>query len=107
MARQGNDGLPKQVGEQAVVEPEKKYAVLSRQVDKFTTIRRRVEVTESMCDLCATDLLAANASKFSSDTFAGLRQEEQAMIHQLVKQHKQVYHPATPAATNDDGLRIS
>lgn len=66
----------------------KKFITKEIQIDKFNVLRRRVELTPSVCDICAFDIAAKRFGNWN-----GVPEAEKDKVIEAVEKHKQVVHP--------------
>jgi hypothetical protein len=67
---------------------ERKFITKETVIDKFNILRRRVELTPSVCDVCAFDI----AAKHFGDWYK-VPESEKDKIKKAVIEHKRVVHP--------------
>jgi len=66
----------------------KRFIIRSWIIDKFTTKRKRVELTPSVCDVCAFDIAAEKHGNWD-----GVPEARKADVLQAVIEHKREMHP--------------
>jgi hypothetical protein len=83
-----------------------KHLIISeRQVDKFTTTRSRIVLTEGVCDICGLDILDNSGS---DREWGELTKEEQANVMGAVAKHKEVVHtPHSKLIVTEDQVPTS
>jgi hypothetical protein len=83
----------------SLVDGERRFVIRERQVDRFTVIRKRVELTPAVCDVCGTDFVTVNRSHLSvngelPDSFEDLSDQQKSDMKALVAEHKRLHHTA-------------
>lgn len=66
----------------------KRFIIRSEIIDKFTTRRTRIELTPSVCDVCAFDVAAEKHKDWHS-----VPESKKADVLQAVVEHKREAHP--------------
>ena len=83
----------------------KHYIINERKVDKFTTLRKRIQLTPAVCEICGMDLI----DNSGSDTaYEDMTRDEQAQVRKAVEKHKELVHsPHSKLIINEDEVPTS
>jgi hypothetical protein len=68
--------------------PKRKFITKEIQIDKFNVKRTKVELTPSVCDICAFDVAAKHFGSWYQ-----VPETEKEKIKKAVEEHKRVVHP--------------
>lgn len=68
----------------------KRYIIKSHKVDKFNTVRRRVELTPAICDMCGFDIAETN----NLGDYYSMSETMQEQVKRGIEEHKKAYHSA-------------
>lgn len=92
--------LNKQPETKPVATPKRRFIIRSQIIDKYTTKRIRIELTPSVCDVCAFDV----AAEKHKDWY-GVPEFKKADVLQAVIEHKREAHPTREdLIVNEDEL---
>lgn len=81
--------------------PKRRFITFSKQIDKFNIIRKRVELTPAVCDVCGFDLGHHN----NLGPFSEMDQQTQAAVKKAIQKHKDEFHNKADALiVNEDEL---
>jgi hypothetical protein len=78
---------------------QRQFIVKEFQVDKFNVIRRRVELTPAVCDVCGFDVTERN----NLGDYDSMPETVRAQVVEAIAEHKRLVHsPAEKLIINED-----